>query len=146
MEKLKALYNVDNRFITNANYTHIIQQKKHFVNVKDKQSKRLMYVRYANDFIIGLDASKESAMLVYENVTKFLKKTFNFNVNNSIKILYYRTEKPMFLGVELKVDSMVLVSAIKYFNHKASSPTRPLLIIPIEKLRMLLVEYKLLKK
>jgi len=157
MKRLKASYDTGARRRANQAYTCIIRKGKHSAGIARKQRilpllmndekfKRLVYVRYADDFIIGVDSSKESADGVYENVKNFLMEILKFDIKDSSKVLHYRTKKSMFLGVELKGNRTDLVPTIKYLGRKARSPIRPLIIMPMEKIRMKLVEYKFVRK
>jgi hypothetical protein len=157
MQRMKISYDTGTRRRANPAYTRIIRKGKHSGRIARKQGilplmmddktfKRLIYIRYADDFIIGIDSSKESAYEVYENVKKFLMEVLKFDIKNNSKILHFRTERSMFLGVELKGNQLSLVPTIKYLGRKARSSLRPLIIMPMEKIRMKLVKYKFVKK
>jgi len=154
MKRLKDSYDIGVRRRANPAYTRIIRKGKHSARIaykqgirplmmNDKKFRRLVYVRYVDDFIIGIDSSKESAYKVYGYVKKFLMETLEFDVKNSSKVLHYRTEKCKFLGVELKGNKTELVPIIQYLGR---SPIRPLIIMPIEDIRIKLVGYNFIKK
>lgn len=141
---------------SNSEYTQIVYKGKHSsviarknnINpllINDKNFKRLVYLRYANDFIIGIDASKEEAYTVYESIKEFLMETLKFNIKDNSQILHYRTEKTEFLGVEIKGSSKSNVPLIKYLGRKARSSIRPLIIMPLKKIKDKLIEYNFIK-
>ena len=73
---------------TNPAYISIVRKKKHFdckqkvqpLILNNNKYKRLVYIRYADDFLIGIDSSKESANSVFKNVKNFLIETFNYDL------------------------------------------------------------------
>lgn len=157
MSSLKVRFDIGKRRRANPEYTRIIRKGKHSARIarknriipllmNDEKFRRLHYVRYADDFIIGIDASKEQANEIYTNVKNFLMETLQLDIKDSSKIVNFKTERTMFLGVELKGSRKDLVPTIKYLGRKARSPLRPLIIMPMEKVRMKLVEYKFVKK
>lgn len=64
--------------------------------------KRLKYVRYADDFLIGIIGSKEDAKRIKEDIKIFLSDKLNLELSDE-KTLITHTDKPaLFLGFEVK--------------------------------------------
>lgn len=69
----------------------------------DESYKRLKYVRYADDFLIGVTGSKKDAIAIKENIKKFLKERLALELSDE-KTLITHTEAPAkFLGYEITV-------------------------------------------
>ncbi|KAA6310117.1 hypothetical protein EZS27_038520, partial [termite gut metagenome] len=69
----------------------------------DANYKRLKYVRYADDFLIGIIGSKEDAKTIKEDIKNFLNEQLALELSEE-KTLITHTEKPAkFLGYEIHV-------------------------------------------
>lgn len=149
-----AEFNIGLRRRSNPAYTKIVRSGKGSAAVarrrkvvplmyKDTNFKRLRYIRYADDFIIGVDGSKEDAMDVYKSVSEFLTTNLSFELKNSGNkcLTHYRTEKSMFLGVYIRGHSRELVPVItKKDGTKARSSLRPMIILPFKEIKEKLIE------
>lgn len=73
-------------------------------NIPDSRYKRLYYVRYAGDFLIGIIGSKDDAKGVKEELAEFLKEKLNLQLSGEeMKITH--SEKPArFLGYDIRVS------------------------------------------
>ena len=69
----------------------------------DGNFKRLKYVRYADDFLIGIIGSKEDAVKIKDDIKRFLADRLALELSDE-KTLITHTEKPAkFLGYEVTV-------------------------------------------
>lgn len=72
-------------------------------NEIDDNYKRLKYIRYADDFLIGIIGSKEDSKQIKENIKKFLGEKLLLELSDE-KTLITHTETPAkFLGYEVSV-------------------------------------------
>ncbi len=70
----------------------------------DKNYRRLVYVRYADDFIIGVIRSAKEALEVKDKVNNFLASNLLLNVSpTKNKLVRASKQKAKFLGVNVKV-------------------------------------------
>lgn len=70
----------------------------------DSSYKRLKYVRYADDFLIGVIGSKEDSKRIKEDIKAFLESKLKLELSEE-KTLITHTEKPAkFLGYEVTVN------------------------------------------
>jgi group II intron reverse transcriptase/maturase len=70
----------------------------------DSSYKRLKYVRYADDFLIGVIGSKEDSKRIKEGIKVFLESKLKLELSEE-KTLITHTEKPAkFLGYEVTVN------------------------------------------
>lgn len=68
----------------------------------DESYIRIKYVRYADDFIVGVRASKETALKIKKEIVFFLKSSLHLRVNeDKTKIYQTYCEKVKFLGMNI---------------------------------------------
>ena len=71
--------------------------------IKDSSFRRLGYVRYANEFIVGIKGSKREASQLRTEIREFLEKNLKLELNiEKIKIANFATEEVKFLGYIIK--------------------------------------------
>jgi len=71
---------------------------------KDPDYKRMRYVRYADDFIIGVLGSKEDSIHIRSEVAKFLSENLKLNLNlEKTKVTHSTTELALFLGTQIRI-------------------------------------------
>ncbi|MHA2920019.1 reverse transcriptase domain-containing protein [Bacillus cereus] len=70
----------------------------------DNEYRRLTYVRYADDFLIGIIGSKEDAQYVKEEIARFLKDKLKLELSmEKTLITNASNKKAQFLGYEIKI-------------------------------------------
>lgn len=65
--------------------------------------KRLSYVRYADDFIIGIVGSKKDCEKIKEQLTKFVADTLKMELSAEKTLITHSNEKARFLGYDIRV-------------------------------------------
>lgn len=96
------------------------------VNPMDKNYQRMKYVRYTDDFVIGIAGSKHSAMNIKETMKDFLKFELHLVLSEE-KTLITHLENPIpFLGYEFRKWDEIKVTRISYKNHKHPMKKRTL--------------------
>jgi hypothetical protein len=99
----------------------------------DPNYKRMFYVRYADDFLIGIIGSKEDAKNIKTELTIFLQKELNLVLSQE-KTLITHSEKPArFLGYDVLVSRSQKYLKNKNGVTKNSANYRCLLYVPKEK-------------
>lgn len=106
---------------------------------KDPSYKRLRYVRYADDFLIGIIGSQADCILVRDLIHKFLLDELNLNLNlEKTKITHARDSAAHFLGTDIRVtplDKRPLRSYVRGgITIRSQSITNTLLMAPLKKL------------
>lgn len=81
----------------------------------DPNFKRLYYVRYADDFVVGMASSFEEANHVKNNIAEFLKETLELTLNPK-KTLISHIEKDGFVFLGTRIYR-------KRVNDRAGKPT-----------------------
>jgi group II intron reverse transcriptase/maturase len=88
------------------------------IDPMDKNYQRMKYVRYADDFVIGIAGLKQSALEVKETIKKFLKKELHLDLSDE-KTLVTHLEKPIpFLGYQFRRWNEIKVKRVAYKNQK----------------------------
>ena len=70
-------------------------------NPMDDNYRRLLYCRYADDFIIGVIGSKEDAYSIKEKVGLFLKNNLNLELSQEKTLVTHAKDKARFLGFDI---------------------------------------------
>jgi retron-type reverse transcriptase len=88
--------------------TRQIKKKKDFQSLRsgdplDPKYKRCTYIRYADDFIIGLICIKEEAQSILEKVRAFLRDVLGLDLSlDKTKLTHFPSGSVQFLGADLK--------------------------------------------
>lgn len=110
-----------------------------------KNYKRLQYVRYADDFIIGVIGSKEDAEYIKSRVSEFIKKQLNMELSEDKTLITHSLDRAKFLGYEItKIDSDAMT---KDKNGVLKTPFNGMidLYIPKNTIREWLAKNKIVK-
>jgi group II intron reverse transcriptase/maturase len=70
----------------------------------DPDFRRLRYVRYADDFILGFVGSKQEAEAIKEQIREFLKDTLLLELSEEKTLITHAREKARFLGHDITVQ------------------------------------------
>lgn len=69
----------------------------------DENYKRLKYVRYADDFLIGVIGSKADAQKIKEDITKYLSEVLALELSEEKTLITNSSKAAKFLGYEIDV-------------------------------------------
>lgn len=105
----KDLKNISEEKLKSQLIKRLINQKKRQVLKKglrytsfDDSYIRIKYVRYVDDFIVGVRASKETTLKIKKEIIFFLKSSLHLRINeNKTKIYQTYCEKVKFLGMNI---------------------------------------------
>jgi group II intron reverse transcriptase/maturase len=111
----------------------------------DPGYKRLRYVRYADDFLIGVIGSKEDCLEIRDKIHSFLHDELKLNLNlDKTKITHARDSVAHFLGTDIRITPLdrrplrLISRGAQTYRIRANTP--PLLYAPTSKLVNKLVE------
>lgn len=77
-------------------------QKLPSLNPEDPEFRRLRYVRYADDFLLGFTGPKEEAEEIKQKIGEFLQRELKLELSQTKTLVTHaRTEKARFLGYEI---------------------------------------------
>ena len=69
----------------------------------DTSFKRLQYVRYADDFLVGVIGSKEDAAAIKEQIKSFVANTLHLELSDEKTLITHSEKKARFLGYDIYV-------------------------------------------
>ena len=77
----------------------------------------IKYLRYKNDWILGVDGNLEKTIKIKREIEQFLEKALNMQLNKS-KITHVKSKQFFFLGYDIKAVFNAKLSLIKNTNSK----------------------------
>ncbi|MFR3144966.1 MAG: reverse transcriptase/maturase family protein [Eubacterium callanderi] len=111
----------------------------------DEAYKRIQYVRYADDFIIGVIGSKKDAEQIKWDVGKFLKDKLDLEMSDTKTKVTHTGDRAQFLGYDITVSrSQDLKKSASGYKIRSNTGVVKLLV-PREKWVEKLLEYKAIK-
>lgn len=111
----------------------------------DANYRRLSYVRYADDFLCGVVASKEEALKIKEDIKLFLHDKLHLSLSDDKTLITHGKEKAKFLGYEVFVDKSYNRVRRKNGNTQRAYYGNIKIYVPKEKWVKRLLEYGALK-
>jgi retron-type reverse transcriptase len=108
---------------------------------RDETYKNLQYVRYADDFIIGVIGSKEDAEAVKTDLTAFLKDKLCLTLSAEKTKITYSAEKARFLGYDIAISKSQEILTRKDGVKLRGYSGAVKLYVPHEKWEAKLLEY-----
>ena len=72
-------------------------------NDMDKDFRRLKYVRYADDFLVGIIGTKEECKTIKADITKYMRETLNLEMSQEKTLITNAQDHAKFLGYEIYV-------------------------------------------
>lgn len=116
-----------------------------FADPMDTSYKRIQYVRYADDFIIGVIGSKNDCLKIKEELTAFLKERLRLNLSEEKTLITHSANKARFLGYDITVKRSAHTMTDVNGALRKSQNMRCKLYMPDEKWINKLKEYSALK-
>jgi group II intron reverse transcriptase/maturase len=109
---------------------------------KEKILTRVYYVRYADDWLVGVTGSKKTALEIKERISKYLKEQLKLDLNEiKTKVTHMTRSRAFFLGVEIKTTDLRYARSLrsKYMRNgktftRLPSTGRVKMYAPIKKL------------
>jgi retron-type reverse transcriptase len=158
MEIIQKEFNIGKGRIQNPVYTALTRnstpEKRNLIRDKkiraklgnDPSFKKLIYVRYADEFLIGVIGSKKDCEDILTKVNNFLTKNLNLQMSDEkTKITHAITERARFLGTDIRItpDDKQPYKKVNYKGKgmkTVKGTTRPQLLAPIKEIVMKLKE------
>ena len=70
---------------------------------KSQTDKKLKYVRYADDFLIGINGSKEDCVMIKRQLSEFIAGTLKMELSEEKTLITHSNEYARFLGYDIRV-------------------------------------------
>ncbi|WCK57282.1 reverse transcriptase domain-containing protein (plasmid) [Aneurinibacillus sp. Ricciae_BoGa-3] len=105
MAKIWDTLTPEQKVEANKNYKKLrkLQLQESYANPMDESYRRIQYVRYADDFLVGVIGSKENAEKVKADLTTFLNEQLNLELSQEKTLITNSRDKAKFLGFEVNV-------------------------------------------
>ncbi|AJA67293.1 Retron-type reverse transcriptase [Myroides sp. A21] len=126
MQKLKVVKNENERLCIVKQLKAIDKERLSITSndEMDDSFKRMKYVRYADDFIIGVIGSKEDSKRIKEDIKNFLESKLKLELSEEKTLITHTQRAAKFLGYEILVNKSNLAKRdkmgrmIRSFNKK----------------------------
>lgn len=99
--KIQKLRNAEYSIENGAQIRKLVKIRKSHpsVDMFDPKFRRLRYIRYADDFLVGVTASMQYSKSIRDKIKQFLQETLHLRLNmEKTKITHAHNEKAFFLG------------------------------------------------
>ena len=105
VRKLKKVKDGTEKAALVARLKAIEQERAAFPNgdEMDESYRRLKYIRYADDFILGVIGSKEDAQRIKEDIKSFLSESLALELSEEKTLITHTGKSAKFLGYEITV-------------------------------------------
>ena len=105
VRKLKKVKDGTEKAVLVARLKAIEQERAAFPNgdEMDGSYRRLKYIRYADDFILGVIGSKEDAQRIKEDIKSFLSESLALELSEEKTLITHTGKSAKFLGYEITV-------------------------------------------
>lgn len=109
---------------------------------KSHTDKKLKYVRYADDFLIAVNGTKEEAMDFKKRIKQFLEDTLHLELSEEKTLITHSSEYARFLGYDIRVrrDDQIMPSGSK--TRRTLSNNTELLVPLMDKIERFLLDKK----
>ena len=111
----------------------------------DEEYRRLKYVRYADDFLIGVVGSLEECGQIKANITQFMKDKLKLELSAEKTLITHAQEKAKFLGYEITVRNSKATKRDKNGVLKRMFNRKVVLLLPREVVKNKLIDYKAMR-
>ena len=99
---------------------------------KSQTDKKLKYIRYADDFIIGINGSKEDCELIKKQLSDFIKNTLKMELSDEKTLITHSNNYARFLSYDIRVRRDGKVKRDKNGIKKRSLNNSTELAIPLK--------------
>lgn len=111
----------------------------------DCDYRRLKYVRYADDFLIGIIGSKEDARKIKEDIKNFLAEKLGLELSDEKTLITHTEKTAKFLGYEIYVRKSNLTKRDARGRLKRAFNKKVYLKLSTETMKQKLLEYNVLQ-
>ncbi|WP_406894635.1 reverse transcriptase domain-containing protein [Bacillus cereus] len=118
---------------TQWNELHKKQLSIHSKDQMDADYKRIVYTRYADDFLIGIIGSKEDATQLKENLTIFLKEKLDLELSQEKTLITHSQKLAQFLGYDITISREQSTAKTTHGRTKRLYSYTPKLYVPKSK-------------
>ena len=123
----------------------LVEKLKKSTDEVDSDMKRLKYVRYADDFLIGIIGSKEDCIHIKEDIKKFMAEKLKLELSDEKTLITNARKHAKFLGYDIFVRKSNDTHRDKNGHLTRSLDHKIVLYVTTEVMRKKLLEYDAVK-
>ena len=118
-----------NMSLTNTVYHDKVSKTVPSGDPFDPNYRRLRYVRYADDFLLGYEGTRQEAEEIKQELQKFLSETLKLELSNEKTLVTHASKgKARFLGYDINIAW----NNSRRTHHRRSINGLPMLYVPAE--------------
>lgn len=119
--------------------------KTPYYDYKNEGYRSLKYVRYADDFIIGINGSKEDCLELKERMSEFLRNKLKLELSGEKTLITHSENEAKFLSYGIRIRNDQAVKKDKNGKTKRMYNDKVQLLIPKGTIEKVIVERKMVK-
>lgn len=109
-----------------------------YLNIEDRNYRKLSYVRYADDFVCGFIGKREEAKLIKDKIQTFLKEKLKLDLSENKTKIKHSKEGILFLGYEILYlkfnnENVTVTNNIDNSFKKRRNRVKPVFKVPTQK-------------
>ena len=113
---------------------------------KDATDKKIAYVRYADDFIVGVNGTREEAEQIKRELTEFSRERLKLELSNEKTKITHSSEKALFLGYDVSVRRSSVTKPTKSGITRRTMNYSVDITVPLKRIEGFLFEHKVIKQ
>lgn len=125
---------------------HQLEVEKRRLPCKDASDKKIVYVRYADDFLIGIKGSREDAESVKRQLKQFLSEKLKMELSDEKTKITHSSEAAQFLGYDVKVRRNNRTKRTSRGIVQRTLNNTVALLIPFDKIERFMYERRIVKQ
>ena len=94
-----------------------IRKEKLKIPAKSQTDKKIKYIRYADDFIIGVNGSSEDSEVIKRKLTEFISRQLKMELSAEKTLITHSSECARFLGYDIRVRRNSEVKKVGKMKH-----------------------------
>ncbi len=147
VKKLKSEEDAEKRsiLIEEIKFHHKEMQKLPATLDMDEDFRRMRYVRYADDFLIGVIGGREDCVTIKEDIKKFLLDKLKLELSDEKTLITHGHDHAKFLGYEVTIRKSEKTRKGSKGLPKRSLDHKTVVLLPLEVMKDKLMEYKAMK-
>mgnify|MGYP000763043233 CR=1 FL=1 len=111
----------------------------------DEDFRRMRYVRYADDFLIGIIGSKDDCVNIKADIKRFLCEKLKLELSDEKTLITHGHDHAKFLGFEVTIRKSEKTRKGSNGMPKRSLDHKTVVLLPLEVMKNKLMEYKAMK-
>ena len=157
MQEYRDLSNEIKRISYRIKKTDGAEREKLIAEIKEKKKKlrtmpctarndkKIKYIRYADDFIIAVNGSKEDCQIIKDKLTEFIGGTLGMELSAEKTLITHSSECARFLGYDIRVrrDGTVKRGGVNHTKQRTMNNHTELLIPFDDKIHNLIFDKKI---